>query len=109
MQINMEEHQWNHVFGVLLEPLLKKKVIINYYYTYCYYYYTYYYTYCWFVIIIFTDFKLQCNSYFIGMGACKNITIDSDNYVYQLVDTSSTFYSNGVDFDRETVPYTGRS
>lgn len=43
-----------------------------------------------------------------GMGLCKNITINSNHLDVPLDGVSRTYYSNGVDFHRETIPFVGR-
>jgi hypothetical protein len=48
-----------------------------------------------------------------GMSACKCITGESCDFEYSalslLTENKTNFYANQIDFDRETVPYVGRS
>lgn len=43
-----------------------------------------------------------------GMGLCKNITIRSNSLDVPLDGVTKTYYSNAVDFSRETIPFIGR-
>jgi hypothetical protein len=43
-----------------------------------------------------------------GMGACKNITIKSNEWNVTLDVRTTTYYSTGIDFYRESIPFIGR-
>jgi hypothetical protein len=59
------------------------------------------------------DYCIRCAAGMVaeeeGMGLCKCITAESCGMIGPEIDgNTSTYYSNGVDFFRETVPYVGR-
>jgi hypothetical protein len=43
-----------------------------------------------------------------GMGACKNITVKSNEWNVTLGTRTTTYYSTGIDFYRESIPFIGR-